>query len=651
MCGIVAVWQRDGRPCRPADVIAMRDILIHRGPDDAGLYIDGAVGLGHRRLSILDLSAAGHQPMSNEDGSVWLVFNGEIYNYVELTSVLRARGHTFRSATDSEVILHLYEEEGPRCLNSLNGMFAFVIWDSRTRTMFAARDRIGIKPLYYHLKEGLFGCASEAKAILAHPEIPTAVDDQGLADYLFAGAPLGHKTLFSGVRQLPPAHMLILSASDARIERYWDVAYRYQEGRANHQIVGDLNELIDDAVRIHCRSDAPVGCHLSGGLDSSLVSSVAARHRGEMDAFSVRFGESAFYDETEYASVVAQTIGARHHIVTPEARDLMSLLGPLTWHQDFPTRSPGGFSYFSASRLAARSVKVVLTGHGGDEVFGGYPAQFQATFGTTEMFDLSKFPPNENATTGQRFARLLRRQGLLGIARQLSRRLSRRPNHSESLEAQWIKLHGGCDPARNPLLHPAFVRRIGDYSPAHDYLQPLVEAPTDQIFDRCLYQDLLTYLPDLLMIEDRASMAVSLESRVPLLDYRIIEYMATVPPEDKVTQRVPKALLRKVAAEYLPAFIVNRNDKTPFPVPLREWIASQLTPQIRALLGSEASLERGIFNPRVLRDPGLSPGEMLAMLKVEVWFRVFIDRDPEWLPAGPEASRVAFAGLPPLAMR
>jgi asparagine synthase (glutamine-hydrolysing) len=645
MCGIVAVWQRDGRPCRQADIVAMRDVLIHRGPDDAGLLVDGDVGLGHRRLSILDLSTAGHQPMSNEDASVWLVFNGEIYNYIELTSFLRGRGHTFHSSTDSEVILHLYEEEGPRCLKSLNGMFAFVLWDSRRRIMFAARDRIGIKPLYYYLKDNVFVCASEVKGILAHPEIPTAVDYQGLADYIFVGMPLAHKTLFAGVRQLPPAHMLTLSASGVRIERYWDVAYRYQTGRTTRQIVTDLSELIDDAVRIHCRSDAAVGCHLSGGLDSSVVSSVAARHRGGMDAFSVRFGESAYYDETEYASDVARTIGARHYIIAPEALDLMSLLGPLTWHQDFPIRDTAGFSYFSVARLAARNVKVALTGHGGDEVFGGYPWQFEAAFGTTEMFDLSKRPPAETTTKGQRIARVARRQGLLGIAR----RLLRGASHSESFEAQWIRMHGGDDPGRSTLLDPELVRRFGDYSPACDYLRPLVEAPTEHTFDRCLYHDLVLYLPHLLMKEDRASMAVSLESRVPLLDYRIVEYMATVPPEDKVPQGVPKSLLRNVAATYLPSRVVHRNDKTPFPVPLREWIASQLTPQIRAILGSKASLERGIFSPQALRDPWLSPEEMLAMLNVEIWFRVFIDRDPDWLPAEPGTVRGVFAGLPPLA--
>ncbi len=645
MCGIAAVWQRDGRPCRSADVLAMRDIQIHRGPDDAGIHIDGPIGLGHRRLSILDLSAAGHQPMSNEDGSIWLVFNGEIYNYIELASTLREHGHIFRSATDSEVILHLYEEEGPRCLQSLNGMFAFVLWDSRTQIMFAARDRIGIKPLYYSITDDLFACASEAKAVLAHPNVPTTVDYQGLADYLFAGSPLAHKTLFEGVRQLPPAHMLTVSASGITVARYWDVVYRYQNGRTRDQIIAGANDLLDDAVRIHCRSDAAVGCHLSGGLDSSLVSSLAVRHRGNIDAFSIRFGESSFYDETEYACAVAKAIGAKHHVIAPESQDLMALLGPLTWHQDFPLPSAGGFSYFAVSRLAADRVKVVLTGHGGDEVFGGYPAQFQTAFGTTEMFNLSKFPAAEKMTAIQRFARLVRRQGLPGIARRFLKRPS---NHSDSIESRWIALHCGVVPSQNPLLHSALVRKIGDYSPVNDYLQPWIEAPTDQIFDRCLYHDLVVYLPHLLMKEDRASMAVSLESRVPLLDYRIIEYMATLLPEDKVPHRVPKAIMREAAEEYLPPNIISRNDKTPFPVPLREWVAGPLAGEIRALLMSEASMDRGIFDPRVLSDPLLSPGEMLAMLNVEIWFRVFIDRDPNWLPAAPGAGRAPFAGLPSL---
>jgi len=646
MCGIAAILQRDGRPCQSADIVSMCDVQSHRGPDDTGFYIDGKVGLGHRRLSIIDLSEAGHQPISNEDGSIWLVFNGEIYNYIELISILRMRGHTFHSTTDSEVILHLYEDEGLRCLQSLNGMFAFILWDSRTQTMFAARDRVGIKPLYYYLDDNLFVCSSEVKGILAHPEISTAVDYQGLADYLYAGRTLANKTLFANVKQLMPAHFIFLNGSGVRIERYWNVAYRYQEGRTNSQIVSEVRDLIDDAVRIHCRSDVPVGCHLSGGLDSSLVSSLVGRYRKGIDTFSVRFDESAYYDEIEYASAVARNFGYRHTIITPNARDLMPLLGPLTWHQDFPIADSGGFSYFCASRLAVTSVKVVLTGHGGDEVFGGYPMQFQAAFNTTDMFDLSKRPPSENLTKVQRLRRVMKRQGLFGVAQ----RLLHRTSNSESFEALWTKLH--CDEdaasARNSLLHSGLIRKFGDYSSIHDYIQPLIEAPTDKIFDKCLYHDLISYLPHLLMKEDRASMAVSLESRVPLLDYRIIEYMATVLPDDKIAGRVPKALLREVASPLLPPNIVQRNDKTGFPVPLQEWISKQLTPQIRKLITSETSLDRGIFNPNALRDPNLSPREMLAILNLEVWFRVFIDRDSDWLPTESSTVRGSFAGLPPL---
>jgi asparagine synthase (glutamine-hydrolysing) len=644
MCGIVAVWQRDGRPCRPEPVLAMRDSMIHRGPDDAGLHIDGTVGLAHRRLSIVDLSRAGHQPMSNEDGSIWLVFNGEIYNYVELTSALRAQGHRFRSATDSEVIVHLYEQEGSRCLQSLNGMFAFVLWDSRTQTMFAARDRVGIKPLYYYLANGLFACASEVKGLLAHPEIPTGVDHRGLADCLFTVAPLGDKTLFAGVCQLPPAHMLTLDASGLKIVRYWDVKYAYRPGRRKSQIVAELTDLIDDAVRIHCRSDAALGCHLSGGLDSSLVGSLGAKHRGGIDAFSVRFGEAAFYDELDYASAVARSIGARHHFVTPTVQDLALLLGPLTWHQEFPSPDAGGFSYFCVSRLAAHCVKVALTGHGGDEIFGGYPWQFQTALGSIAMFDISKQPVSPRPSAYQRFRRLLKRRGIRGVAR----RMLRPPSRSESLESQWISMHGGLDPSQNQLLHPGLLRRFGDYSPARDYLRPWMDAPTDQTFDRCLYHDLVTYLPHLLMKEDRASMAVSLESRVPLLDFRIIEYLATLPPEEKIPHSVPKALLREVARPVLPERIVHRNDKTGFPVPYREWVAAQLGPQIRRLLASEPSMDRGIFDQRVLRDPDLSPDELLSMMNIEVWFRVFIDRDPDWLPSSSGAGRMGFASLPPL---
>lgn len=645
MCGIAAIWERQGRPCEPVALVAMRDAQMHRGPDDQGILIDGAVGLAHRRLSILDLSPAGHQPMCNEDGTVWITFNGEIYNYIELATRLRARGHRFASASDTEVIVHLYEEEGVGCLNSLNGMFAFTIWDSRSRVLFAARDRVGIKPLYFVDSPERFAVASEVKGVLAHPEIETAVDPHGLADYFFAGAPQGTKTMFRGVRQLPPAHYLLVNEMGVQMHRWWDVRYDYRTGRTTEQIVQDLDDLIDDAVRIHCRSDAPVGCHLSGGLDSSLVAAVAARHRTSLDAFSVRFAGDAFYDEVPYASAVATSINANHHIVSPTAADLERLLGTLTYHQDFPIPDTAGFSYFAVSRLAAAHVKVALTGHGGDEIFGGYPAQFQLAFGSTSMFDLKGRPAEPMPSALERMAVMWRREGVGG----LMRRIRARRRADDSPAAAWARLHCGPTPGEHPLLAGAALRQIGDYSPIPDYYRPFVEAPTAEMFDRCLYHDLTSYLPTLLAKEDRASMAVSIESRVPLLDYRIIEYMATVPPSEKVPGRIPKALLRRVAARHVPERVVRRDDKTPFPVPLREWIGRELRPMALRLLSSQRSLDRGIFSPRVLRDASLGAGDLLAMMNVEVWFRVFIDGDPAWNPADLAAARQAFAGLPPLA--
>lgn len=643
MCGIVAIWERQGRPVDPAALVSMRDALWHRGPDDAGLWIDGSVGLAHRRLSILDLSSAGHQPMSNEDGTVWITFNGEIYNYVELASRLRSRGHRFASSSDTEVLLRLYEEEGIRCLDSLVGMFAFAIWDSRKRTMFVARDRLGIKPLYYSDTPGRFALASEVKGLLAHPQATAAVDAEGLADYFFSGAPQGSKTMFAGIRQLPPAHYLLVTETGVRVERWWDVQYNYRLGRPTRQVVAELNDLIDDAVRIHCRSDADVGCHLSGGLDSSLVACVAAQHRGAMDVFSVRFAEAAYYDEVSYAASVAASIGARHHIVSPEASDLERLIGTLTYHQDFPIPDTAGFSYFAVSRLASQFVKVALTGHGGDEVFGGYPAQFALAFNSVSMFDLSARPVGRPRGTIERLSSLLRREGVGGITRRVRARLSKGSVDTDG--AKWIRLHCGPTPADHPLLARSIRRQMGDYSPLIDYLRPFDEAPTTEVFDRALYHDLTAYLPTLLMKEDRASMAVSIESRVPLLDHRIIEYMATVPPGEKVPGLVPKALLREVASRHVPERVVKRDDKTPFPVPLREWVGKQLRPMARQLLGSERSLDRGVFSPRVLRDETLEAEALLAMLNVEMWYRVFIDRDAAWRPSGPGAGRTAFAGL------
>jgi asparagine synthase (glutamine-hydrolysing) len=626
MCGFVGCVRLDGAPVDPDALARMRDTMVYRGPDDAGLYVQGPVGLAHRRLTIVDLSAAGHQPMANEDHSLWLVYNGEIYNAVELAASLRARGHTFRSSSDTEVILHLYEEEGERCVERLNGMFAFVLWDARREVLFGARDRVGIKPFNYYLGPDRFVCASEIKAILADSEVPRAANPEYFADSLFAGYALDDKTAFRGIRQLPAGHSFTLQGGRLRTRKYWDVAYDYDHTRTDARVEEELRALLDDAVRIHCRSDARVGCHLSGGLDTSTVVGFAARHQRPLKTFSIRFDGDAHFDETPYARAVARHAGTSHEESTPGWTDLERLFPSLLWHLEVPMPTDGGFAYYMASRLAARHVKVSLTGHGGDEVFAGYPAQFRAAFGTTEMFPHTPLPGACRPSAAARLAALVRRHGVRGLVD----RLRRPAAPPATLEELWISLHCGPPPATNPLLSPAFVRSLGGYTPRDAYLRPLREAPTEHTLDRCLYHDLRSYLPGLLHMEDRVSKSVSVESRVPLLDHRIVDFMATVPPEQKVRGHEPKGLLRRAAAPVLPAEVRERRTKQGFPVPVPAWMTGELAPMVRSVLLSPACLGRGVLDPDALRRGRLGTGQLWAALNVELWFRVFIDQDPAW---------------------
>lgn len=638
MCGIVAVQMFKGAPVDAPRVEAMRDAMLHRGPDDRGLYLSGPVALGHRRLSILDLSPAGHQPMCNEDESVWLVFNGEIYNYVELADELRARGHRFRSTTDSEVILHLWEEMGPRCVDRLNGMFAFVIWDAAKQEMFGARDRLGIKPFNYYHGADRFIAASEIKAILEDPSVPRVPDYQGLSDYLLNGFPLGEKTCFAGIRQLQPGWALSLKDGALRTWQYWDLKFAYDYGRSLDDTVGELGLLLDDAVRIHCRSDAPLGCHLSGGLDSSTIVALTARHRERLDTFSIRFDGGRYFDESEHARAVARHVGTTHWEATPDSNDLTALIGALAWHTDLPMPGHTIFAYYAASRLAAEHVTVSMTGHGGDEIFAGYPAQFQAAFGDTSMFDLSARPVR-HVPASARLRAALRRYGIGGTVRRLLRRTA--PERPLDLHQLWLKLHCGLPPAENPVLLPGFRKQLGGYDSRVPYLAPLDAAATDVVLDRCLYHDLRAYLPGLLHQEDRASMANSIESRVPLLDQRVVEFLATVPPEQKVAGREPKTLLRRVGRPLLPAEIVNRRDKGGFGVPSGQWFDGPMRPFVQQLITSPRAVERGIFDPRELRAPTADGATIWSALSIELWFRIFFDRDPEWLQRIHEARTAA----------
>jgi asparagine synthase (glutamine-hydrolysing) len=627
MCGILGIVEFKGSRLGEATVLAMRDSMMHRGPDDAGVFLNGNVALAHRRLSIIDLSEAGHQPMSNEDGSLWLVFNGEIYNYVELAAELKQKGHIFRSNTDSEVILHLYEEEGEKSLKKLNGMFSFAIWNQRERELFAARDRLGIKPFYYYLGADRLVFASEIKAIIADGGIPRVADDQGIADYFFCGLSLAGKTMFKNIRQLEPGHFLKLKEGRIQVTKYWDICFNYKSDRQEGELLGELSCLLEDSVRIQCRSDAPLGCHLSGGIDSSIVVAFASRFRKKVKTFTIKFEGNPYYDETPFARSVAAKVGAEYFEETPGAKDFSETLPRLIWYNDGPLMNIGAFSYHTVSKAASQHVKVTLTGHGGDEVFAGYPAQFQATFGSAEMFEAAS-GNLERMGAWSRLGRLFYLNGFSGILRKVLSRVRRRKAGFEEI---WTRLHCNPLPRNNPLLNRSFVKSLDGYSPEYDYVRPLQSAATDDALDRCLYHDIRVYLPGLLHMEDRASMACSIESRVPLLDHRIVEFAATVPARQKIGKGEAKWLLRQVGAPLLPKKVIGRKDKSPFPVPVSEWFSGELAGFLKEVLFSEASRERKVLNHDYLSSKYVDRGDLWSAVNVELWHRLFIDNDFTWM--------------------
>jgi asparagine synthase (glutamine-hydrolysing) len=631
MCGIVAVLHFDNRDVDEGLLVRMRDTMYHRGPDDAGIHLDGPLALAHRRLSIIDLSETGHQPMKNEDGTVFLVFNGEIYNYIELRNNLEKNGHRFHSTSDTEVILHQYEEDGEDCVNKFNGMFAFVLWDSKEKRLFAARDRLGIKPLYYFANEKKIILASEIKAIIEDPSVERIPDYHAIADFFYAGRALGNKTMFQNIKEIEPGHMITVDAfmKQTHVTKYWDVIYNYNYSRTDKETKEELFALLDDAVKVHCRSDASLGCHLSGGLDSSTIVAFAARHRKSLKTFSIKFSDDEYIDETRYAKAVAKHVRADYHEGSPPAADMARLLPFLIWHMDIPMTTEGVFAYYTVSQLAQKYVKVSLTGHGGDELFAGYPAQFQASYKSTDMFDLWSDPDRVlKSSLRKRLTQGIIRRGPLGIYRAIKGRLF---HEEKSLEDVWIQLHCGNLPNDNPIFHKDFIKGLQRYSSKDDYTKPLGEVNTDQMLDKCLYHDLRVYLPSLLHFEDRVSMAVSIESRVPFLDYRIAEFLATVPPEQKIDGMQPKYLLREVASSLLPEEVWKRKDKRPFPVPGKFWQTHEMEELTEKILLSPESLKRGIFKPGALKDACSNIDITWQLINVELWFKIFIDRDPYWV--------------------
>jgi len=605
----------------------MCDKIQHRGPDDEGYHFEDNVALGVRRLSIIDLETGG-QPIHNEDETIWLVFNGEIFNYVELRQELEAR-HRFYTKSDTEVIVHLYEEMGERCLDKLNGMFALALWDRRNRRLFLARDRIGVKPLYYAFRDGKLIFASEIKSIL-EAGMAAEPDRRAIVDYMTLGYVLDDKTFFEGIKQLPAGHLALLENGKLLVKEYWDVHFKTVE-RSEKETIEELRRLIQDAVRIRLRSDVPLGCHLSGGIDSSLVTCVASQLLGgKVKTFTGAFNEGPEFDETWYARKVSEQVGTEYYEVRPDGADFIKVLDRLIWYMDYPEMGPGIYPQYYVCRLAREHVKVILGGQGGDEVFAGYPWFVDVEL---EHVIANESNPLRKLSAIVSFLKLAKQNGrLLAEAKRLFIRLFNNP--SMEIEERFYRdraLHS--EEELTGMFSQAFLSRVAGYSPRDSFYRVFNTPTQDSFMNKSQYYYIKTYLAGLLHVEDRTSMAVSLESRVPLCcDHNLVEFAASIDPLLRVTGSRLKNMLREAGKGILPIEVYSRKDKKGFPTPYHIWLRKQIA-EVRNILLSEAATRRSVFDhafvEEAVRDFEAGRGSraytIYMMLCVELWFRIFID--------------------------
>ena len=627
----------------------MRDVLTHRGPDDCGLFVDGAVGLGHRRLSIVDV-AAGHQPMTNEDGTLRIVYNGEVYNHADHRPGLERRGHVYRTHCDTETILHLYEEKGSACVEDLRGMFAFAIWDARRRELFIARDRLGVKPLYYaHTADGSLYFASEIKALLEARAVAPELNYGALPDYLANHAPSGEETLYRGVRRLLPGHTLLWRDGEVRVEKYWDVRFAGGDGGADRRCEGDLieewAELFRTSVRLRLMADVPLGMFLSGGIDSSAIAAVMSRLVDEpVKTFSVAFDEREA-NELAYARLVAERFGTDHHEVVVSPEEFFEALPRLVWHEDEPLAHLASVPLYFVSRLAGRHVKVVLTGEGSDELLAGYERYRKTVY---------------NLTLGRRYESLapapLRRAVAGAVAslpagsrvrQKLQRTFLCLPADLESLYFDNFAVFPRAMQRR--LLTPETVERAGPAADPYAGVRRLAEeTDASTLLNRLLYADTKTYLHELLMKQDQMSMAASVESRVPFLDHHLVEFTARLPERLKLRGWTTKYVLRRAMRGVLPEAILKR-PKMGFPVPFGAWLRGRHRGVLDEYVLGERAQSRGVFDRDFVRrlaaehTAGLRDhsSRLWSLVNFEIWLRQFVEGDVAAAERGPAVTEAA----------
>jgi asparagine synthase (glutamine-hydrolysing) len=596
-------------------------VIRHRGPDDQGSLVAAGVALGMRRLSIIDL-AGGHQPISGEDGSVTVVFNGEIYNYREIQAELEAKGHTFRTSSDTETIVHSYEEYGAACVDQLRGMFAFALWDESKRRLFIARDRLGKKPLYYTLtRQGTLIFGSELKSLLQHPETEREIDKEALDTYLSFGYVPDPLSIFRGIFKLPPGHHLTFAEGRVHIEEYWDLHYEVVAQRPEEDYLEELRSLLDEAVRLRLVADVPLGAFLSGGVDSSTIVGLMSQHTSQpVKTFSIGFAEDG-YDELKYARLAAERFGTDHHefIVTPE---ICHIVDELAWHLDEPFADSSAIPTYAVSKLAREHVKVVLSGDGGDELFAGY----------------SRYGIDRSRSGFSRLPRVVRN----GLMQPLSRNLphgawGRNYLHNialDPLNRYLDSISFFSSLSKRSLYSSGFRSHLNGHNKAAAIFSQYAGSVTSgEPVDTLMYLDTKTYLPgDILTKVDRMSMAVSLEARVPLLDHKLVEFVTKIPAGLKIKGPVTKHIFKRAVRGLVPDEILDR-PKQGFGLPIQKWINQELRGYIRDVLFDQRTRERGYFNAshvgllynehdRGRRD---NTGQLWTLFMLELWHRAFAD--------------------------
>lgn len=626
MCGICGKYSPAG--VKQEELNHMLDTIAHRGPDDSGYYLSGCVGLGNRRLSIIDLHS-GKQPITNEDGTIWIVYNGEMYNYPQVRKQLESKGHTFRTNSDTEAVVHLYEDLGERCVEQIGGMFAFALWDEKQQKLLLARDRIGQKPLFYSQDGSDFLFGSEIKSILALHSHKPELDPLAMHDYLSLRFTSPPRTIFKHIQKLPPAHTLTFQNGQITLRRYWQLSFREKLKLSEREILEALREQIKRTVDSHLLSDVPVGAFLSGGLDSSLIVAVLARDLGlKPQTFSIGVEESDF-DETPYARMVAEQYGTEH-VEERVAANLVQSLPKMIWHLDEPS-DPIAACMFQAARLASKHVKVVLGGDGGDELFAGFDR-----YVGNRYIDMYSLMP------------LALRKGIMGPV------LDRMPDSftykSLTQKMRWVHhlslqqtaaeqyAEATCffrftHEEKHELYGSELWKELGERNSTTAITEPFNHAEADGLLDRMLYTDFVTRLPEhSLVLTDRMTMAHGLEARSPFLDHELVEFLAKVPANIKVQNGQPKHLMRKLAAEYLPAPILNR-PKQGFMLPIAYWFRTDLFPLISETLENSHFVKEGFFKRqtvrRLLNEHRSNRHDhhvrLWMLLNLELWHQLYIE--------------------------